>query len=98
MLKLNEANFAEETKTGLVLVDFYAEWCVPCKVVTPLLSQLKNVKVVKVDIEENMNLSVQFKVSSIPCLVFLKDGVEVERMIGIQSLDRLQQKVDELNA
>jgi thioredoxin 1 len=98
MLKLNEANFAEETKTGLVLVDFYAEWCVPCKVVTPLLSQLKNVKVVKVDIEENMNLSAQFKVSSIPCLVFLKDGVEVERMIGIQSLDRLQQKVDELNA
>jgi thioredoxin 1 len=74
---------------GAVVVDFWAPWCGPCKMLTPRLEELAgelagNVKFCKVDIDENGDLSQRFNVTSIPCLVFLKDGQERDRIIGGQ--------------
>jgi thioredoxin 1 len=92
MLELNEVTFEEGTREGLVLVDFYADWCGPCRALAPTLEMLQNVKVAKVNIEESSALAVQYRVSSIPLLVFMKDGVEVDRLLGVQSLGTLQEK------
>lgn len=97
MIELNEEFFEEGTREGLVLVDFFANWCGPCRAISPTLEQLKGIKVVKVDTDESPNLAVKFRVSSIPCLVFLKDGLEVHRVVGVQSLQTLQEQVDRLN-
>lgn len=95
-LELNEVNFEENTKEGLVLVDFYGTWCPPCRALAPILETLADVKVVKVDNDKNPTLGAQFKVAALPTLVFLKDGAEVDRMTGIASAEVLQAKVDEL--
>lgn len=97
MIELNEQNFATETAQGVVVVDFYTKWCGPCKALSPVLETLTGAKVVKVDVEENMNLGVEFNVAHIPCIVFLKDGKEVNRMVGLQSQTTLQENIDKLN-
>jgi len=97
MLDINESNFVENTSKGLVLVDFYATWCPPCKAIAPVLETLQNIKVVKVNVDENTELAIQYRVSSIPLLVFLKDGNEVDRLSGVQSYATLQGKADYLN-
>lgn len=97
MIELNESNFEESTNEGLVLVDFYAPWCGPCRALAPTLAQVNNVKVVKVNTDESYNLAVKYRVSSLPTLVFLKEGNEVGRMIGLQSKTAVQNKIDELN-
>ena len=95
-LELNEANFEENTQEGLVLVDFYATWCSPCRALAPILENVTDVKVVKVNTDLNMTLASGFNISALPTLVFLKDGVEVDRTMGLQSLEALQTKVDGL--
>jgi thioredoxin 1 len=97
MLELNESDFAEHTKEGLKLVDFYAPWCGPCRLLAPTLEQVQNVEVVKVNTDDAPDLATQFRVSGIPCLVFLKDGVEVDRLIGLHSKEAIQARVDALN-
>jgi thioredoxin 1 len=98
MLVLNEDTFAENTSEGLVLVDFFTVWCGPCKVLAPVLEEIEGIKVCKVDVEENRDLGVRFAVSGVPCLVFLRDGVEVDRITGLASKAAIQLKVDQLNA
>jgi thioredoxin 1 len=95
-LELNEANFEENTEEGLVLVDFYATWCGPCRALSPILEQVQNVKVFKVDTDANQRLATQFNISALPTLVFMKDGEEVDRVMGLWPLEQLQQKVDEI--
>ena len=96
MTEIQEADFAEKTKTGLVLVDFYTQSCGPCRMLAPTLEKLTGIEVYKVDCHKAMPLVEQYKVSGVPCLVFMKDGVEVDRLVGIQSQKVLQEKVDSL--
>ena len=74
---------------GLVLVDFYAEWCGPCKVTAPIFEELAvekpDIKVVKVDVDEAQELSSQYNVFSIPTFVVFKDGKPVSQFVGAQS-------------
>lgn len=98
MMILDESNFTTETATGLTLVDFYADWCGPCKALVPTLEQLENINVRKVNIDNSQELATTYNVSAIPCLVFLKDGVEVDRIVGLAGKAVLQNKVDLLNA
>lgn len=97
VMLLNETNFYEEVKDGVVVLDFYADWCGPCKALAPTLDKVENAKVGKINIDGNSNLATSYNVQSIPLLVFMKDGEEKSRMVGLQSLKTIQDKVDELN-
>lgn len=88
---LDKNNFETEVlKTkGLVMVDFYAQWCGPCKMTKPIIEQLaeeiKNVKFVKVDVDQNQELSSQYQVFSIPTFLIFKDGQVVNQFVGALS-------------
>lgn len=97
MQNINESNFNQLTSQGVVLVDFSANWCPPCKALTPILETIKNAKVFKVDIDESQQLAVDHRVSAIPVMMFMKDGVEKHRIVGLASAKVIQDKVNELN-
>ena len=65
------------------LVDFYADWCGPCKMLSPILEELENVTIYKINVDENSDLSVKYGIMSIPCLISFKDGLEYKRSIGL---------------
>lgn len=97
-MELNKDNFISETgKTGLILVDFWAEWCGPCQAAMPILAEFEKqtgVKVGKVNVDNEPDLASQFRVMSIPTLLLFKDGKAVEQMIGVQQLDTLKSVVE----
>ena len=81
-----------------VLVDFWASWCQPCRMVAPVVEEIASensgkLKVLKLDVDENQNTAMQFNVSSIPTLILFKDGQPVERMVGFSPKDRLLSKI-----
>ena len=89
VLYLNDENFDAETAEGIVLVDFWAEWCGPCKMLSPILDQIAEeidgkAKVIKINAEESMNLAKRFAVRSIPALYVMKDGEIVKNLPGVQ--------------
>ena len=81
----------------IVVVDFYAEWCMPCVMLAPIIEEIaekmNEVKFVKVNVDENGGLAGKYNVSSIPCLIILKEGKEVERIVGGQSADVIEGKI-----
>ena len=85
-VKITNENFEAETGSGAVLVDFWAEWCGPCKMLGPVIEEIseeeKDFKVGKIDITTEKELAQQFGVMSIPTLVLFRDGKEVDRLIG----------------
>jgi thioredoxin 1 len=89
-----DQTFQNEVSSGLVLADFWAPWCGPCKMIAPVLEELDTdmgdkVKIVKVDVDENQETAGNFGVMSIPTLVVLKDGEVVEKVIGFQPKEAL---------
>ena len=93
IIELNEKNFATEAKAGLVLVDFWAPWCGPCRMQGPILEQVvgkvAGAKIAKVNVDEAGGLAAQFGVQSIPTLVVLKDGKVVKQFVGVQQAPTL---------
>lgn len=81
----------------MVVVDFYGEWCMPCLMLSPIIDelseQIKEVKFVKIDIDENKELATNLNVSSIPCLIIFKEGEEVDRIIGAQAQEVIEEKI-----
>lgn len=79
------------------LLDFYADWCGPCQMMKPTIEEFEKahpeVKVTSVNIDENEEMAEQYRVSSIPCLVVLKDGEEVKRDVGVMPLKKLEKLV-----
>ncbi len=100
MLKhANESNFQDMTSQGLVLVDFFATWCGPCKMLGPVLEDMASdrdsIDIVKVDIDESMNLARQYGIMSVPTLVLFKDGQVVAQTSGFQPKESLQKFIDD---
>ena len=100
LVTLTEANFQDEIENSLVpvIVDFWAEWCGPCRMLTPILEDLAKdkagaVKIGKVNVDENPNLSAKYNVRSIPMLAFFKDGKQVDTVVGVHSKDALSKRL-----
>ena len=97
---VNSETFTSEVleQTKLVLVDFWAEWCGPCKQIAPTLEELaekysENLSVCKVDVDANRELALQYNVRSIPSLMIFKNGEMVDSLIGAVSLEELEDLV-----
>ena len=96
VIKITEQNFeAEVLKSDVpVLVDFWAVWCGPCQMMAPILHELEtempDVQIGKVNVDEQMDLARQFRVVSIPTLIIFKNGQEVQRMVGVTSKEELK--------
>ena len=88
-VELTDSNFQAETGEGLTLVDFWAPWCGPCRIIAPVIEELAGqyegrVKVAKLNVDDNPAVSGQFRVMSIPTMILFKDGQPVEGMVGAQ--------------
>ena len=85
--ELGTEDFNEETKEGIVLVDFYADWCGPCKMLHPIIEEIAqentDIKVMKINIDKREDLAQTHNVMSIPTLLLIKDGTIVEKNIGL---------------
>lgn len=93
---LNDENFDELIKSGIYLVDFYADWCGPCKMLAPILEQIDFVDVIKINVDEHQELAIKYGVMSIPTIIFFKDGQEVRKEIGFRNLNDLKEIYESL--
>ncbi len=101
--ELTEATFAEEinSATEPVLVDFWAEWCSPCKMVAPVLAEIAQeqsgkVRIAKVNVDDHPGLAQQFNVMSIPTMIVFHDGAEVRRIVGAKGKAQLLEDLSPL--
>lgn len=100
--QLDKNNFETEVlkSKGVVLVDFFATWCGPCKMTGPIIDQLaeevKNVKFVKIDVDQNQELSSQYQVFSIPTFLIFKDGQVVNQFVGAQSKESFLTEINKV--
>ena len=96
VIKLNNESFEKEVKEAeqIVLVDFYADWCGPCKMMSPIIEELANevgdkVKICKLNVDECQDIAIQFNVMSIPTLVIFKDGQVINTLVGLQDKETI---------
>lgn len=98
VITLTDKNFQQQTKNRVVLVDFWASWCAPCRMMAPILNDVASeltgdAHVGKVNIEQYQSLAQRFKVRSIPTLILFKNGVEVNRFVGIKTKEFLLKEI-----
>ncbi|MBS4194909.1 thioredoxin [Lederbergia citri] len=94
-----DENFSAETSEGVVLVDFWAPWCGPCKMIAPVLEELdaelgEKLKIVKVDVDDNQETAGKYGIMSIPTLIVLKNGELVDKTVGFQPKEALAELVN----
>lgn len=99
-LELTSKNF-DDAKSGVALVDFWAPWCGPCRMLAPVIDELANdfdgkAKICKVNTDEEGDLAAQYGVRSIPTIIFFKNGEVVDQLVGAQSKQALTDKLNSL--
>jgi thioredoxin 1 len=97
--EITDGTFDAETKSGLVLVDFWAPWCGPCRMLAPVLEELAGemggkLKVVKINVDDNGQSASNFGITSIPTLILFKDGKKVESVMGVQSKQNIKKMAE----
>lgn len=100
---VNDSNFKPEVldSEGLVIVDFYADWCMPCKMIAPILEDIANnnvgkVKVVKLDVDSSEITAATYRIMGIPTVAFFKGGKEAHRIVGVRGKDEFQAVIEKL--
>lgn len=102
IIKVDISSFENEVLNhlGIVLVDFWAEWCGPCKMQLPILEKISdeipNVKICKINVDENTDLAVKFGIRSIPTMIVFKNGEKVEQFVGLKNKKELSEKLKAL--
>lgn len=94
ILHLTDENFQETVKKGVTLVDFYATWCGPCRMIAPIVEQLADMvkgkaRIGKLDIDQASETTTSLQITSVPTLILFKDGKEIKRVVGVKDLDYL---------
>lgn len=95
VISINQNNFKEEVQAqqGIMLLDFWATWCGPCSMIAPIVDQVseeENIKVGKINIDEERNLAYQFEIEAIPTIILMKDGKEINRQVGFMDKNELK--------
>lgn len=100
---LNSQNFQREVLESKIpiLVDFYTDWCPPCKVLLPIIEELSEkyagkIKITKLNIGEEEKIALEYGVMSVPTLIIFKDGQEIKRLVGLQTKKELEKNLDSL--
>lgn len=98
--ELTNGEFEDFIKEGTVLIDFFAEWCMPCLMMAPVIDELSEkfkgkIKFGKINVGDNQEISQRFNISSIPNLTLLKDGKVIEQFVGSMSGEELESKLKE---
>jgi len=96
-IEISEREFEETINGGVAVVDFYAEWCMPCLMIAPVIEELagklKTIKFARVNVDENKELASKLNITSIPCLIIFKEGKEAERITGALPEEVLEEKI-----
>lgn len=100
-VELTQANFDEVTKAGVSMVDFWAPWCGPCRMIAPVIDELAadfdgKANICKVNTDEQQDLAVKYGVRSIPTIIFMKDGEIVDTMVGASNKQAFTDKINSL--
>lgn len=99
MKQINTTEFDEMIKTGYTLVDFFADWCGPCKMLSPLLEEVseeyKDIKFVKVNVDDNMDLAERYTIMSIPTVYIFKDNELIHSLTGYTNKDGLRNFINQ---
>lgn len=98
MININDSNYKQETESGLVVVEFSADWCMPCRIQTPVLTDLEEefdgrIKVAKMDVDTNPVTPLEYNIMSIPTLVIKKDGILMDKFVGSRNKAFLLEKL-----
>lgn len=98
-IELNEENFENEIKTGATLVDFFAQWCGPCRMLAPIIDEVAGdmegkAKIGKVDIDKEIKVATDHQVTSVPTMILFKDGKEVDRIVGLRDAEAIKEFIN----
>lgn len=101
ILEVTSSNWDNEVikAQGLVMIDFWAAWCGPCRMITPTVEELAKeysgkIKVLKLNTDENSEIASRYKIMGIPTIMFFKDGVKIDQIVGVIPKQQLKAKID----
>ena len=99
LIHLTDENFQKTIAKGVTLVDFYATWCGPCRMIAPIVEQLSGMMqgkatIGKLDIDQAQQVTNQLQITSVPTVILFKDGKEVKRVVGVKDLDFLKNLIE----